>query len=597
MLTATAHDAATALAGLPAGSIGRGDPLALCVVPGRGLALAAANPVDDDPGGLTVAVACDDPAAVVADLEGLLRPRWIWWSAATPTALLDGGAPLATCWDIAAVHRLLFGGWPADPGRAWAALHALDETSLPGSGQLDLLSSAGGADSGGDPERPVQPDGHLRPEWAGGGWQRDYDRWRRWAAAAATAYRRQAALLADPPEDALRRRSTAQSESAAELLCAELSHDGLPMDRAAAEQIIASFVGPRPTDADDAAAIRHRRDEAVRQHVPGLSVDLRSPAQVKAMLARVGIEVSDTRSWRLEAFRGAHPVVAALLAWRKDERMATTYGYDWLERQLGADGRLRGSWTGCDGGAGRMTASAGLHSMPAELRPAVAAAAGQVLVRADLGQIEPRVLAAVSGDRGLIAATADADLYAPVAERLRVDRPTAKVAVLAAMYGQTSGAAGEALKAMDSAYPIAMRYLRAANEAGRAGRDVRTHGGRLVRMYQIRAGLEEQQERAQLAGRGRYARNAVVQGAAAEFFKAWAATVRSRGRALQAQIVLCLHDELLVHCPSDRGDDVAQLLHDSLAATAAGYGRADVAGRARFVADVSVINRWSEAKG
>ena len=31
-----------------------------------------------------------------------------------------------------------------------------------------------------------------------------------------------------------------------------------------------------------------------------------------------------------------------------------------------------------------------------------------------------------------------------------------------------------------------------------------------------------------MAGRGRYARNAVVQGAAAEFFKVWAATVRAR---------------------------------------------------------------------
>ena len=36
-------------------------------------------------------------------------------------------------------------------------------------------------------------------------------------------------------------------------------------------------------------------------------------------------------------------------------------------------------------------------------------------------------------------------MYAPVAAALRSDRPTAKVAVLAAMYGQTSGPAGEAL--------------------------------------------------------------------------------------------------------------------------------------------------------
>ena len=58
--------------------------------------------------------------------------------------------------------------------------------------------------------------------------------------------------------------------------------------------------------------------------------------------------------------------------------------------------------------------------------------------RADLGQIEPRVLAAVSGDRAFAAATRADDLYAPVATALGVERPIAKVAVLAAMYGQRS---------------------------------------------------------------------------------------------------------------------------------------------------------------
>ena len=64
-----------------------------------------------------------------------------------------------------------------------------------------------------------------------------------------------------------------------------------------------------------------------------------------------------------------------------------------------------------------MTASAGLHNMPAHLRSAVIAEAGHVFVRADLGQIEPRILAAVSGDRALAKATAEDDMYSPVAKR------------------------------------------------------------------------------------------------------------------------------------------------------------------------------------
>jgi DNA polymerase-1 len=240
-----------------------------------------------------------------------------------------------------------------------------------------------------------------------------------------------------------------------------------------------------------------------------------------------------------------------------------------------------------------MTGSGGLHNMPAEMRPAVIAEPEHVFVRADLGQIEPRVLAAISGDASLARATGDDDLYAPVAARLGVDRSVAKIAVLAAMYGQTSGAAGQALRGLESAYPVAMRYLRDAYDAGRAGREVRTYGGRLVRMGALPAGLDDDRRRTAAAARGRFARNAVVQGAAAELFKAWAVTVRARAAALDARIVLCLHDELLVHVPTEHAAAVAQLLRDCLQETAHRWAPE---GSVRFVADLSVVHRWSEAK-
>ncbi len=277
---------------------------------------------------------------------------------------------------------------------------------------------------------------------------------------------------------------TARTESAAELLCAELSVDGLPVDRGVAESIIGALVGGRPRSEADAAAQRARRDAEVLRHAPaGLRRAISAaPGQVKALLARIGIDLPDTRAWRLEALRDTHPLVGALLVWRKAERVATTYGYSWLDETLGADGRLRGAWTGADGAAGRMTASGGLHNMPADMRDAVVAEPGHVFVRADLGQIEPRVLAAVSGDRTLAAATTAADLYAPVAAQLGVDRATAKVAVLGAMYGQTTGNGARALRGLEAAYPVAMTYLRDADLAGRARRSLRTYGGRLISM-------------------------------------------------------------------------------------------------------------------
>ena len=331
------------------------------------------------------------------------------------------------------------------------------------------------------------------------------------------------------------------------------------------------------------------------RHSTNPTYDLRNPAQVKSLLRGIGVELPDTRAWRLEAIQGTHPLIDALLEWRKAERMATTFGYGWLDEHLGADGRLRGEWSGCDGAAGRMTASAGLHNMPAHLRPAVVADADHVFVRADLGQIEPRILAAVSGDRALAEATADDDMYLPVAAQLGVDRATAKVAVLGAMYGQTTGHGAAALRGLELAFPVAMRYLTEADLAGQVGRDLRTYGGRLVRMGSTSVGAStDRDSRSRAAARGRYGRNAMVQGAAAEFFKVWAVTVRARAAAVDARLVLCLHDELLVHAPARCGEAAAELVIDCLADAARRWAPDATV---RFVADVSVITRWSDAKG
>jgi DNA polymerase-1 len=241
-----------------------------------------------------------------------------------------------------------------------------------------------------------------------------------------------------------------------------------------------------------------------------------------------------------------------------------------------------------------MTASAGLHNLPAEMRPAVAAEPGHRFVRADLGQIEPRVLAAVSGDRALIAATADDDLYQPIADRLGVERSIAKVAVLGAMYGATTGESAHALRGLERAYPTAMGYLEAAAAAGRAGDDVLTVGGRRVRMW-VDDSIDGDIDRARrvAAARGRFARNATIQGAAAEFFKVWAIIVRIRGRALGARVALCLHDELLVHVPTEHVEATVGLLHDAL--DEAAFRWSPNRG-VRYLAEASIITRWSEAK-
>ena len=56
---------------------------------------------------------------------------------------------MARAWDLAAVHRLLFGGFGAEPARVWARLHDRTAASIPALGQLGLLDEHG--DEGDDP--------------------------------------------------------------------------------------------------------------------------------------------------------------------------------------------------------------------------------------------------------------------------------------------------------------------------------------------------------------------------------------------------------------------------------------------------------------
>jgi DNA polymerase-1 len=158
------------------------------------------------------------------------------------------------------------------------------------------------------------------------------------------------------------------------------------------------------------------------------------------------------------------------------------------------------------------------------------------------------------------------------------------------MYGQTTGHGAQALRRLNAAYPVAMAYLDTADRAGRAGRDLRTYGGRLIPLAPADA---EPRSSSRAAAYGRYARNAMVQGAAAELFKMWAVTVRARCGPLGARIVLCLHDELLVHCSREQAETVSRLVDDCLQEAAQRW--APGCG-VRFISDTTIIRSWSEAK-
>ena len=87
----------------------RGGFVALVIAPNIGLAVALRD-------GTSISTSRADAEAVIRHLEAELRPRWVLWGRET-MLLVRAGVRVAKSWNIAAVHRLLNGGWRADPVR------------------------------------------------------------------------------------------------------------------------------------------------------------------------------------------------------------------------------------------------------------------------------------------------------------------------------------------------------------------------------------------------------------------------------------------------------------------------------------------------
>ena len=116
--------------------------------------------------------------------------------------------------------------------------------------------------------------------------------------------------------------------------------------------------------------------------------------------------------------------------------------------------------------------------MPKQVRGAVVADPGWKLVVADAAQLEPRVLAALSGDRGMVAA-GSGDMYEGiVASGAVATRDQAKVAMLGAMYGATTGDSARLMPSLAKAFPRAIRLVEDAARAGERGEIVSTRLGR-----------------------------------------------------------------------------------------------------------------------
>ncbi len=522
-----------------------------------------------------------DLAAAVAAIEAAGRaPRWVWATSDSAYAPLLP-VRVGRCHDLALTEALLraYEGHFGDPrslGAAWARLRG-----LPVPDDLPVGAHAAAQDSLFAPDRLQLPPG--------------VDALDAVVAVHADQVRRVAAIGDEGAR--ARFRLLVAAESAGGLVAAEMSYDGLPWRVEEHNRLLTELLGPRPQIAG-----------AVPQRVAELSVRLHealgtrpfnpdSHQQVVKAFAERGIRLTSLRSHYL---RGVdHPAAEILIRHKELSRLHAAHGWAWQDAWV-RGGRFRPEYVVAGVVSGRWASQGGgALQIPRILRGAVVADPGWRLVVADAAQLEPRVLAAMSRDAGLARTAASGDLYeALAAAAFRGDRDKAKLGLLGAMYGQTSGDIGPLLATLRRQYPQAMAFVEAAARTGEEGGIVRSVLGRPCpppspewldrtdpggepgpeRAFGqgfdggFGRGAERGDGEADAAGRstrarGRFTRNFVIQASAADWAEVLLATLRQHlARFPQApsgarpHLVFFQHDEIIVHAPSETAEAVAQAI-------------------------------------
>ena len=528
---------------------------------------------------------CDDAefAAFVVDREAATHARWVWYdTAALYPRILAAGVRVERCHDLRLCHQILsnsehVAGFAGSSSDMWTAPVVVHEEP-----RVDDAPTLFEIDAEATPS--AVPDS-LEEALI------EFDR-QRSALSESGSPGRLGLLLA--------------AESAGALIAAELSSAGVPWDTKLHDRLLSEALGPRPSAGSKPAKMLAVA-ETVRQELGDPTASLDSQPKLLRALRAAGIEATTTSKWELDEFE--HPAIVPLLEYKRLARLFSANGWAWLDEWV-RDGRYRpvyipggvvtGRWASSGGGA---------LQLPRQLRPALRADPGWILVSADVSQLEPRVLAAMSGDRAMAAAGSGRDLYAGIVESgVVATRQDAKIAMLGAMYGATTGDSGRLVPRLRKAFPAAMRLVDDAAAVGEQGGVVSTWLGRSSprpgpewEQIQAAASLpgatkrDEDAARRSARDRGRFTRNFVVQGTAAEWALAWMAGLRSRLAEFdeiavsdaaipsgplfsrRPHLAFFLHDEVIVHSPKEHAEAAAEAVTD--AAESAGrllFGEAPV---------------------
>ncbi|MEU1693055.1 bifunctional 3'-5' exonuclease/DNA polymerase [Streptomyces hirsutus] len=527
------------------------------------------------------------PAEAVRSRPGVTR--WVWRSTAEVyPRLLAAGVRVERCYDVEAAETLLLGheGRYGQPRSAAAALARLRGGPVPPD-PPQRSAEPGAQSSLFEPRGAHVPPADLLAVYAG--------------------QQRRIEATAHPD----RMRLLVAAESAGMLVAAEMNRAGLPWRADVHRAVLHDLLGERYAGGGEPRRLAELADEVSAAFGRRVRPDL--PADVVKAFAQAGIKVSSTRRWELESLD--HPAVKPLIEYKKLYRIRVAHGWSWLQDWV-RDGRFRPEFLAGGTVTGRwVTNGGGALQIPKVIRRAAVADPGWRLVVADADQMEPRVLAAISRDPGLMeVAGRETDLYQSVSDRaFSGDRAQAKLAVLGAVYGQTSGDGLKNLAALRRRFPRAVAYVDEAARAGEEGRLVRTWLGRTCPPATRttddaveEAGIPLTEEESDAArqwvpgyastdarARGRFTRNFVVQGSAADWTLLLLAALRQAVRDMAAELVFFQHDEVIVHCPEEEAETVVTAIREA----------AELAGRltfgptpVRFPFTTAVVECYADAK-
>ena len=530
-------------------------------------------------------------------------------------ALLRAGVRVARCHDVALAERLLLGregrgDEPATLAAAHARLHG-----APAPAERAAPGAQGGRPGERPPGRQRGQQGALFE--AAGTETTDA----RAVLDALTAVHADQLRRIAADERPARFGALVAAESAGELVAAEMTFAGMPWRADVHDRLLADMLGPRPPAA--LAGTRPARLTELAGQISaalgGRPVNPDSPTQLVKALATAGVRVSSTRFWELREVD--HPAIPPLLEYKELSRLHAAHGWAWLDDWV-CDGRFRPEYVVGGVVSGRWASrGGGALQIPRVLRRAVVADPGWVLVVADAAQLEPRVLAALAGDRAFAEAATGGDLYEGLASVFGGDRNQAKKALLSAMYGGAGRRGGPAAGRAPAALPRRVR-LRGGGGAGRARK-----GGWSGPCWAGRArrrrprGAPSPRSRATRRPSGIPARAAPRAPAAGSPATSSSRPARPTGRwccwspcaggwrpcpartrpparpgrwdPLAPHLVFFQHDEVLVHCPEAMAQAVVAAVDESAAeAGRAVFGVTPV----RFPMTTAVVGCYADAK-